>query len=148
MKKYFVTGLIILLPITLTVLLVFFIIDFITLPFVGFIEHFLAGQAWFAEYRIPIHFLLQVLFLIFLFYFTVLLGLLARIVVFNSLLSLYDYILHRIPVIKTVYKAAQQVIKTIFGSSSRSFKQVVMVPFPPRGSVLYRLNQRQSASFM
>jgi uncharacterized membrane protein len=58
------------------------------------------------------------------------LGFLARIVVFKSFISVYDYVLHRIPVIKTVYKASQQVIKTIFGSSSQSFKQVVMVKFP------------------
>jgi len=68
------------------------------------------------------------------FFFTVLLGFLARVVVFKSLLSFYDYILHRIPIIKTVYKATQQVMKTIFGSSSRSFKQVVMVPFPTQGA--------------
>ena len=134
MRKHFITGLIILLPIALTIALVFFIIDFITLPFVGFIEQFLAQQSWYPPFQGPIHFLLQIALLFLLFYFTVFLGVLARIVAFKSLLSLYDYVLHRIPVIKTVYKTAQQVIKTIFGSTSRSFKQVVMVKFPNEGS--------------
>lgn len=134
MKKYFITGLIILLPIAVTIALVAFIVNFFTQPFLGMIAHYLVPYPWYMKYQTPIHFTIQLGLIFFLFFLTVLLGFLARIVVFKSLLSLYDYILHRIPVIKTVYKATQQVIQTIFGSSSRSFKQVVMVQFPSKGS--------------
>jgi len=134
MKRYFITGLVILLPLAVTIALVTFIINFLTQPFVGVIEQFLEGQDWYMKYRGVVHVLLQFLLLFTIFFFTVLLGFLARIVVFKSFLSLYDYILHRIPIIKTIYKATQQVIKTIFGTSSRSFKQVVMVPFPTEGA--------------
>ena len=134
MKKHFITGLVILLPLAVTIVLVAFIINILTQPFVGLIEQFLVGWKWYDQYRSAVHIILQIFLLFALFLFTVLLGFLARIVVFKSLLSVYDYILHRIPIIKTVYKATQQVIKTIFGSSSRSFKQVVMVPFPTQGA--------------
>jgi uncharacterized membrane protein len=133
-KKYFITGLIILLPLAVTVALVFFIINFLTNPFVGIIETFLEKYDWYQQFYAPIHFGFQISMLFALFFFTVLLGFLARIVVFKSFLSVYDYVLHRIPVIKTVYKASQQVIKTIFGSQSQSFKQVVMVKFPTDGA--------------
>jgi uncharacterized membrane protein len=144
MKKYFITGLIILLPIAVTVALVFFIINFLTHPFVGVIEQFLEKYEWYAHYHAPIHFALQITLLFTLFFFTVLLGFLARIVAFKSFLSLYDYILHRIPIIKTVYKASQQVIKTIFGSTSQSFKQVVMVKFPAEGAYCIGLISSQA----
>lgn len=134
MKKYFITGLIILLPLAVTLALIIFIINFLTLPFVNVIEQFLVTKEWYIKYRAPIHVLLQIVLLFGIFFFTVLLGFLTRVVVFKSLLSLYDYILHRIPIIKSIYKATQQVIKTIFGSTSRSFKQVVMVPFPTQGA--------------
>jgi uncharacterized membrane protein len=134
MKKYFVTGLIILLPIAVTVALVFFIINFLTNPFVGIIDGYLSAYPWYMRYQAPIYFVLKILMLFALFLFTILLGFLARIVVFKSFLSLYDYVLHRIPVVKTVYKASQQVIRTIFGSTSQSFKQVVMVKFPTDGA--------------
>ena len=134
MKKYFITGLVILLPLAVTVVLVGFIINILTKPFVGIIEQFLVGEDWYIKYQAAIHIILQIVLLFAFFFFTVLLGFLARVVVFKSLLSLYDYVLHRIPIIKTVYKATQQVIKTIFGSTSRSFKQVVMVPFPTQGA--------------
>lgn len=130
MKKYFITGLIILLPLAVTIGLVAFIINLLTQPFVNFIDSFLTGITWYDKYATFIRFLLQILLIFGIFFFTVLLGFLARVMVFRSLLTFYDYILHRIPVIKTVYKATQQVIRTIFGSTSRSFKQVVMVPFP------------------
>lgn len=134
MKKHFITGLIILLPLAMTILIVVFIINFLTQPFVGFFEKFLVNESWFLKYEVLIHFSLQILLLLFLFFATVFLGMLTRLVIFKSLLSIYDYLLHRIPIIKSVYKATQQVIKTIFGSKSDSFKQVVMVPFPTPGS--------------
>lgn len=134
MRKYFITGLVILLPLAVTIAIVAFIINFLTNPFVGFIEHFLEPFPWFIRFRGIIHLILQIVLLFSLFFMTVLLGFLTRMVVFKSFLSIYDYVLHRIPFIKTVYKATQQVIKTIFGTSSRSFKQVVMVPFPNTGS--------------
>lgn len=134
MKKHFITGLVILLPLAVTIAVVVFVINFLTQPFVGVIETFLQNRPWYIKYHTLVDFALKLAFLFALFFFTVLLGFLTRMVIFKSLLSLYDYVLHRIPIIKTVYKATQQVIKTIFGSSSRSFKQVVMVPFPNPGS--------------
>lgn len=130
MKKYFITGLVILLPLAVTLAVVAFIINFLTQPFVSVIESFMQNWSWYIKYQTVIHLLLQIGLLFTLFFFTVLLGFLTRMVIFKSLLTLYDYVLHRIPIIKTVYKATQQVIQTIFGSTSRSFKQVVMVPFP------------------
>lgn len=133
-KKYFLTGLVILLPLAVTVVIIAFIINFLTAPFVGFFEHFFVSTQFYAHNQSFVHILLQLLFLIALFAFTILLGFLARLVAFKSLLSLYDYILHRTPVIKTIYKTAQQVITTLLGGSSRSFQQVVLVPFPTKGS--------------
>lgn len=134
MKKYFITGLVILLPLAVTIVLIAFIVNILTQPFVGFFEQFLVHVPGYGKYRAAIHVILQIILLFGLFFFTVLLGFLARVVVFKSFLSFYDYILHRIPIIKSIYKATQQVIRTIFGSTSRSFKQVVMVPFPVKGS--------------
>lgn len=133
-KKSFITGLVILLPIALTLLVIAFVINFLTKPFVGAIEYFFTSYAFYTEYQTLVHVSLQLLSLVLLFFFTVLLGFLARVVFFRWLLSIYDYIFHRIPVIKTIYKATQQIIRTIFGNASRSFKQVVMVPFPTHGA--------------
>lgn len=146
MRKYFLTGLVILLPITITAIVFFFIMNFLTGPFVGVIDQFLNNQSWYINYKTPIHFTLKIILLFGLFFFTVLLGFLTRIVLFKSFLTLYDYILHRIPIIKTVYKATQQIIHTIFGSTSQSFKQVVMVRFPTDGVYCIGLISGQAPS--
>ncbi|EPP35444.1 hypothetical protein CP10139811_1002 [Chlamydia ibidis] len=130
MRKHFITGLIILLPLAITVAIVGMIINFLTQPFVGLVSGFLEPISFYAKHRAFLTFVLQIILLFGLFFATVLLGFLARLMIFKSLLSIYDRILHRIPIIKTVYKAAQQVMTTIFGAQSGSFKQVVMVPFP------------------
>jgi uncharacterized membrane protein len=128
MKKHFITGLITLLPVAVTVTIVFFIINFLTQPFLGFFEPLLQPLA--EGYQGVLRFSLQVVLLFLLFFSTVLLGFLTRWLIFKYFLSLSDALIHRIPLIKTVYKTCQQIIHTIFGDQSRSFKQVVLVPFP------------------
>lgn len=130
MKKNFITGLVILLPLALTIAVVLFVLRFLTDPFIDLFEGFLDNQAWFTKYYSLIHFFIQVLLLVCLFLFTVLLGFVAKAFIFKSILNINEYILNKIPIINTLYKTSKQVIKTIFGSSSKSFKQVVMVPFP------------------
>lgn len=134
MRKHFITGLIILLPLAITVAVVGMIMNFLTQPFVGLVSGVFERISFYSRHKALLKFFLQIILLFGLFFATVLLGFLARLMVFKSLLSVYDKLLHRIPIIKTVYKAAQQVMTTIFGSQSGSFKQVVMVPFPSASS--------------
>lgn len=134
MKKYFITGVVILLPLAITLVLVTFILNFFTQPFVGILSNFLENNDWYVQHKAIFKFCLQIVLLFAIFFFTVLLGFLAKLMIFNSLINLYDKVLKKIPIIKTVYKATQQVLKTIFGSTSESFKHVVMVEYPSSNS--------------
>ena len=42
MKKYFLTGLAILLPLAVTIAIVVFVVNFLTKPFMGFVSAFLS----------------------------------------------------------------------------------------------------------
>jgi len=136
MKKYFLTGLVILLPLALTIAVVAFVFNFLTTPFVGLVQHIfdyfgLLGKNFFFLSSHQVQVLAsKLIILILLFFLTVLLGMLGRWFFFHYLLKLWDYILHRIPLVSTIYKTCQDVIKTMFGSKNKSFKQVVLVPFP------------------
>lgn len=150
MKKYFVTGLVILLPLAMTIAIVAFIVNFLTQPFIGLVSKFLS------EYNIvnkgflflspeqTIKYGSQLIILVALLFTTVVLGMIARWFFFKSLLNLSDKILHRIPIVNKVYKTSQEVIKTIFSSDKNSFKQVVMVPFPSDGTYAVGLIARES----
>lgn len=150
MKKYFITGLVILLPLAVTIAIVVFIVNFLTKPFIGVVSTFLKdlnllhkGFLFMSPDQVVLYGS-KLLILLCLFLFTLLLGMFARWFFFKSLLTLSDKILHRIPLINKVYKTTQEIIKTIFVTDKSSFKQVVMVPFPKPGTYVMGLVSRES----
>lgn len=150
MKKHFITGLVILLPLTVTILVLGFLINLLTQPFVGMVSSFLShlnvinrGFLFLSPEQL-LKYGSQFLILITLFLITLFLGMIARWFFINALFRLGDKILHRIPVVNTVYKTTQEIIKTIFVSDKNSFKQVVMVPFPYPGCYMLGLIAREA----
>lgn len=136
MKKYFITGLVILLPIALTFAIVVFIFNLLTEPFAGAVKaiftryELLSNGIFFLSADQVQQLVSQILILIFIFFATVALGLIARGVFVYYLLHFGESVLIRIPFINTIYKTSKDVIKTMFTSTTQSFKQVVLVPFP------------------
>ncbi|GAB4191946.1 MAG: DUF502 domain-containing protein [Simkaniaceae bacterium] len=150
MKKYFITGLVILLPLAVTIAIVIFIVNFLTQPFIGLVSDFLKrfdivnrGFLFLTPQQV-LKYGSQILILIGIFLVTVLLGMIARWFFFKTLISLSDRVLHRIPLVNKVYKTTQEIIKTIFSSDKNSFKQVVMAPFPKEGTYVMGLISRES----
>ncbi len=150
MKKYFITGLVTLLPLTVTIVVVIFIMNFLTKPFMGFVTDLLS-QTQIQNFRFGIfsskqviQYGSQILILIAIFLFTLLLGFITRWFFFNTLIKYSDKILHKIPIINKVYKTTQEIIKTLFVSDKNSFKQVVLVPFPEKGTYSVGLVSRGS----
>jgi len=54
----------------------------------------------------------------------------------RKLMRLLDRIMERIPLVRSVYKATRQLLEAMFGDNSTAFKEVVMVPFPHKGSMV------------
>jgi uncharacterized membrane protein len=137
MRRSFLTGLIILLPLAVTIAIVIFIVNLLTDPFTGMVGSALeytplgSSQGFlFLTHDQLVHIVSQVLVLILLFLVTIGLGFLTHLFFFHALLKTGDYLLAHIPVVNKVYKTSQEIIKTLIGSSKNAFKQVVMVPFP------------------
>lgn len=136
MKKYFLTGIVLLLPLALTIAIVMFIVNFLTTPFVGIVrgimEYFdlLETNFLFLSAEQVQEVVSKIIILVLLFFFTVGLGVFARWFFIHYMLKFWDFVLHRIPFVSTIYKTSQDVINTLFTSKAKSFKQVVMVPFP------------------
>lgn len=135
MKKYFITGLIILLPLTLTILIILFLFNILTAPFAGVVQQlldhfqFFQDNFLFSSYQLQLV-VSQLIVLVVLFFGTVLLGVFARRVFFRYILKMSDYFFRRIPLVRSIYKTCQDMIKTIFTSNTQSFKKVVLAPFP------------------
>ena len=51
----------------------------------------------------------------------------------KKLVALGDWMLSRIPLVRSIYTSAKQMIETVFFAASKPFQQVVLVPYPMDG---------------
>lgn len=136
MKKNFTTGIALLLPIVFTTIIVRFLINFFTDPFLEITKNFLIHFSFFQTPHpfINSNILLitssKILILLGLFTTILLIGLIGKLFLVNYFLKLGDLLLHRLPGINRIYKTSKEIIHTLFSSSSSSFSQVVLAPFP------------------
>lgn len=138
-RRTFFTGLLLLLPLIITVILLhllFSLVNAYITPLVAGVINLLVflalGEAhpFYEPYQEPISVGLGLL-LTLLVVFGV--GLLARNLLGKRLLKAFDRLMLRIPVVKGIYGAAQQVMETLRMSRYRGFSQVVLVEYPRRG---------------
>jgi len=99
MKKYFITGLVILLPLTLTVLIVAFVVNFLTKPFMGLVIKILSQTRIHQFHPHMLKYGSQIIILLGLFVLTIILGIFARWFIFKALIKCSDKILHKIPLV-------------------------------------------------
>ena len=152
MKRNFLTGLVIILPIALTIFILLLIVDLLTMPFLGFAERILHhtplmnASSPILSSDGAIKLWSQITILVGIFLIILLLGLFARWFLFNYFIKLGDKIIHRIPIINKLYKTVKEVINVIFTPQGKTFKQVVMVAFPNPAILCVGFLSRESPS--
>ena len=57
-------------------------------------------------------------------------GLCASNFIGKKLVILWEYILNRIPFVRTIHSGVKQMLETVLTPSGQSFRQVLLVPFP------------------
>jgi uncharacterized membrane protein len=140
MRKNFLTGLVLLLPVLVTILILGYIVNFLTDPFVNILEDLLNIGRYNQELvslhqSVALLMLTRLIILVFIFFFIVLIGFLTKTFFMYSFFRFTDNLIKKIPIINKVYKAIQEVIQTLFSTQSNSFKQVVLVPYPSPNSL-------------
>ncbi len=127
MKKSFLTGVFVILPLVLSVSLLWWFFDKVDRLFSpvidGIFRAALPGTA-----HIPGTGFLAGLVII------LLVGLLARNVVGKRLIDTFDLLIHRIPGVRTVYSTIKQLTNAFSPESTASFKEVLLVEYPKEGS--------------
>jgi uncharacterized membrane protein len=132
MKKYFLTGLILILPITMTLIIIFFLFDFFTTPFINIFGPIIK------QLPIPLPqgltlFLSRVFALIFLCIFILFLGVITQWLLVRNFLHGILLFLTRIPVINTVYRVSKDIFTALLSpEGTKAFKRPVMIPFPSK----------------
>jgi uncharacterized membrane protein len=135
-KTNFLTGLVILIPVALTFVIIRFLVDFLTKPFVGFIKkiitHFASNEKIniFLSNQTLVENCSKLIVLILIFSFIVFLGLLTRVFFLERLINLWDEAINKIPLIKAIYKTTKDLFKSLFINDKNAFRQVAIVKFP------------------
>lgn len=135
LRASFLTGLVVVLPIGLTIYFVWAVIGWIDgwiLPLIPASYQPNALIAWMLgpDYEFPVR---GVGVLVFLFV-TILVGWMAKGLIGRSVIRSGEDLVSRMPVVRSVYGAIKQVAETFFDKKEKSFDKVVLVEFPRPGS--------------
>ena len=127
LRAYFFTGLVITAPIAITIWATFW---FVTL-FDDWIKPYLP-TAYNPDNYLPIH--LPGFGLVFALFAITLIGFLAANLVGRTLIGLWDGLLDRTPVVRSIYKGSKQIFETLFSQKEASFRYVCLVEWPRQGA--------------
>jgi len=125
MKKYFITGLLIWIPLVITIWVLKLVVDtldqtLLLLPLA------LRTESWLG-FHIPGLGVVLTLLIVFL------TGAITANLIGQRLVHFWHEILHRIPVVSSIYSSVKQVSDTLFSSSGEAFRKALLVQWPREG---------------
>jgi len=125
LRRYLVAGILVWLPIGITIILLRILIGLMDRTLILIPEQF-RPEAWLG-FAIPgLGLVLTVLILL-------VTGVLAANIVGRSLVGFWERILDRIPVVRSVYSASKNFAEIVFSDSDQSFKKVLLIEYPRKG---------------
>jgi len=139
-KKNFFTGLLLILPFTLTVLIVAWTINLLTNPFQGSMEKVLSyyglfnSSFWYLSASQVLFLVSKIFVIVILAVALLLIGFFAQMFLLNALITFGEMIVAYIPFFNKIYKMIKDIVDTLFQPKGNSFAQVVLVQFPCPGS--------------
>jgi uncharacterized membrane protein len=125
-KKYFITGLLIWIPLVITIWVLKLVVDTLDQSLL------LLPASWQTERWLGVHIpgLGAILTVLIVF----LTGIFATNFFGAQLVELWHEILHRIPVVNSIYSSVKQISDTLFSSSGQAFRKALLVQWPHQGS--------------
>jgi uncharacterized membrane protein len=129
LRRYIVAGILVWLPIGVTLFLLRILVGMLDRSLVLIPQQYRPEEI--IGFAIPgLGLLLTLLILL-------VTGVLAANIVGRSMVGLWESLLERIPIVRSVYSAAKNFAEIVFSDSSQSFKKVLLIQYPRKG--LYSL---------
>ncbi len=125
-RGYFIAGLLVVVPITITLYFAFFVVTSID----GWVAGLVPAQYNPNNY---LPFSIPGLGLIAVFMALVVIGFFAANFFGRFLIRISEYLLDRVPVIKTIYGAIKQIMETVLANQSEAFREAVLLEYPRKG---------------
>ncbi|MDX1915931.1 MAG: DUF502 domain-containing protein [Methylophilus sp.] len=126
MKRYFITGLLVLVPVVITA--------WVITTLIGTLDQslLLLPESWRPKhsfgFEVPGVGALLTLLIIFV------TGLIATNIFGQQLIAWWELLLSRVPVVKSIYQGVKQVSDTLFSDSGNAFRKAALIRFPHQNS--------------
>lgn len=126
LRNYFLTGLVVSAPIGITIWLAWWFVSL----FDQWLKPYIPSD-YNPDTYLP--FALPGVGLVAAFFGISFIGALAANLVGRTILSYWEILLNRMPIVRSVYKAMKQIFQTAFSQESATFEKVALVEYPRRG---------------
>jgi uncharacterized membrane protein len=124
-KKYFITGLLIWIPLVITIWVLLLVVDTLDQTLL------LLPTEWRPDRWLGVHVRgMGVLLTVLIVFVT---GVLAANFIGQRLVRIWNELLHRIPFFSSVYSSVKQVSDTLFSSKGEAFRKALLVQWPREG---------------
>lgn len=126
LRSSFLTGVVVILPVGLTIWLLWTLIGWVDSVVLPLIPYRFRPEQYIG---INLHGLGVIIFLI----FTVTVGWIAKGLIGASLIRIAESLVDRMPVVRSIYSGVKQIAETVFAQSERSFEKACLIQYPRKG---------------
>ncbi len=125
LRKWLFSGLLVLVPLVITL----WVLDWV----VSTLDQTLSilPDSWHPDHLFGFH--IPGLGVIFALLVVLSIGALASNIIGNQLVNWWHALLHRIPVVRSIYSGVKQVSDTLFSEKGNAFRKAILVPWPHEG---------------
>jgi len=141
LRASFLTGLVVIAPVALTVWLIWTVIGWVdgfVWPFVpsayqpeAIVNRLMGNTDPFGEDWINVN--VRGIGVIVFLLFTLFVGWIAKGLIGRSLISFGESLVDRTPVVRSIYSGIKQIAETVFAQSERSFEKACLIQYPRKG---------------
>ena len=125
MKKYLITGLLIWIPLVITIWVLKLVVDTLDQTLL-LLPPALRTESWLGVHIPGLGVLLTLVIVL-------LTGVFAANFIGERLVRIWNELLHRIPFVSSIYSSVKQVSDTLFSSSGQAFRKALLVQWPREG---------------
>ncbi|QGX98420.1 DUF502 domain-containing protein [Roseovarius faecimaris] len=126
LRASFLTGIVVIAPVALTVWLVWAVIGWIDSVVLPLVPYDFQPEKYIG---INLRGVGVIIFLI----FTIFVGWVAKGLIGRSLINFAESLVDRMPVVRSIYSGVKQIAETVFAQSERSFEKACLIQYPRKG---------------
>jgi uncharacterized membrane protein len=126
LRASFLTGLIVIAPVGLTIWLIWSVIGWIDSVVLPLVPYDFQPEEYIG---INLRGIGVIIFLL----FTIIVGWLAKGLLGRSLIHVAENVVQNVPVVRSIYSGVKQIAETVFAQSERSFEKACLFEYPRKG---------------